>query len=170
MNRLHIQFCLHCHKEDLRLCGRDSPDHQKDCRGRKNRQHYRQGLFSILLSFRHLGAVTLSGCVSFRHVAKLVPPVHFQTILGDFQKEQQKFVKEKKSKKSGEFTSIFFKCISASLKYYFSRRCSSSLSFYLFIYSCTVCGENVVIFFALYLHHCHLELTLESRQDQIHTE
>lgn len=45
-DRLHIQFCLHCHKEDLRLCSRDSSDHQKDCGGRENWQHYRQGTFS----------------------------------------------------------------------------------------------------------------------------
>lgn len=65
-------------------------------------------MFSISLSFRHLEAATLSACVRFRYVSKLVPPVYFQTILGDFQKEQKKFVQEKKSKKSGEFTSIFF--------------------------------------------------------------
>lgn len=61
---------------------------------------------SPFCSFRHLD-VTLSVCVGFKHVSNLVPPVHIQTILGDFQKEQKKFVQEKKSKKSGECTSIF---------------------------------------------------------------
>lgn len=118
VNRLHIQFCLHCHKEDFGLHGGDSADFQKDCGGREDRQHYRQGMCSIILSFRHLEAVTQSGCVSFRHVSTLVPSVRFQTILGDFQKEQKKFVQEKKSKKSGEFTSIFFfKYIPASIQF-----------------------------------------------------
>lgn len=165
-DRFHIQFCLHGHKEDLRICSWDSTDHQKDCGGRENWQYYRQGMISHLTQtgFAPFRSYYASVSGSFRHVSGLVLFVHFQTILGDFQKEQEKFVQEKKSKKSGKTTGKNEKLFipPGSVQYFWEIKfkLASLLPVNWFIRSCTVLGVN----------NCPLNLILQRMQNNIQTE
>lgn len=165
-DRFHIQFCLHGHKEDLRICSWDSTDHQKDCGGGENWQHYRQGMISHLTrtGFAAFRSYYASVCGSFRHVSGLVPSVSFQTILGDFQKEQEKFVQEKKSKRSGTTTGINEKSVipPESVQYFWEIKFKFASLFPVnwFIRSCTV----------LSVDNCPLKLILQRIQNNIQAE
>lgn len=49
MWRLHIYLRNQCHKEALRVHGRDGADHQEVCGRRQNRRNNRQGTFASLI-------------------------------------------------------------------------------------------------------------------------
>lgn len=93
--RFHLQFCLQRHKEDLGVGGGDGAQHQKDGGRRQNRRHYRQGM--LLFWFQRSWSIASASYIHRRDVC-------LQTFLGDFQKEQEKFVQEKKARKSGKIS------------------------------------------------------------------
>lgn len=88
----------------------------------------------------------------------------FQTILGDFQKEQEKFVQEKKSKKSGTTTGKNIKLFipPGSVQYFWEIKFKFASLFPVtwLIRSCTVLGVD----------NCPLKLLLQRMQNIIQTE